>query len=451
MERIYKRLLDSPTLWENDAALNKSIQTSSNVSRFRFLEKPIYRLLMEYMDEHPSYKSELYEEIERILKDSRKTIHTKKVATYGFIESAEKLRKKNIQGMEHKFLDFLREKTEEPLRFLYDVQFISCKIYDSINELHYKKSFEYLYKGNRIHLNFYYSMRDASNIKIVCENICYIIRSFVDLYDIHGRYLMIHLFFGDLKKQIDDYTWITNDIGRSDVNTAFTYFTNPTQVVLYRKEEMYKVFIHELIHAFDIDFREQGLDFFQKKFGINPYYIKGNLFESYTETLATAYYTLICMKPNSNKGLNRRLYKNRMNRQLDTVCRSLIRILKFKGFKSWEQFIKRAGVYQEDTNILSYYLIKTILLYSFGSFDRFIYESTVNGKISQSNRNIDSKGLSRYIYLIEANMRNGAIEYIKNHKEWRDEILNTKGHSLRLTVEYCGLYDSMMGIMFEKI
>ena len=79
-----------------------------------------------------------------------------------------------------------------------------------------------------------------------------------------------------------------NILNENNVNTAFTR-TCPTnsEIVVFRKEEWFKVFIHETFHNFGLDFSEMNLDLYNEKilniFSVNS---EVNLFESYAECWA---------------------------------------------------------------------------------------------------------------------------------------------------------------------
>ena len=63
----------------------------------------------------------------------------------------------------------------------------------------------------------------------------------------------IYIFLTDLKKKLPEHTG--QEIGKINVNTGFTMTCRPkSNIVIYRKEEWFKVLIHETFHNFGLDF-----------------------------------------------------------------------------------------------------------------------------------------------------------------------------------------------------
>jgi hypothetical protein len=74
-------------------------------------------------------------------------------------------------------------------------------------------------------------------------------------------------------------------LGRENANTAFTTScTSDTEIHLYREEEWFKVFIHETIHSYGLDFSTMNNSSanaqIRKIFGVSS---DVRLYESYTE------------------------------------------------------------------------------------------------------------------------------------------------------------------------
>ena len=106
--------------------------------------------------------------------------------------------------------------------------------------------------------------------------------------------LVIYLYFTSLEKKIPTSNiFILDEI---NVNTAFTT-TCPkdSEIVVFRKEEWFKVFIHETFHNFSLDFSDMNnnnankciLDIFKVNSNVN-------LYEAYTEFWAEIMNALFC-------------------------------------------------------------------------------------------------------------------------------------------------------------
>lgn len=106
--------------------------------------------------------------------------------------------------------------------------------------------------------------------------------------------LVVYLYFTSLEKVLPSSNiQVLNEL---NVNTAFTT-TCPrdSEIVVFRKEEWFKVFIHETFHNFGLDFSDMNnsdahkciLDIFKVRSNVN-------LYESYTEFWAEIMNALFC-------------------------------------------------------------------------------------------------------------------------------------------------------------
>ena len=175
----------------------------------------------------------------------------------------------------------------------------------------------------------------------------------------------------------------TNDeiIGQNNVNTAFTR-TCPidSEIVIFRKEEWFKVFIHESFHNFGLDF--SGMDInkhTQDILNIFPVDSVVNLFEAYTECWARLINSLFCSFINM-KDIND---KNEFLENADFLIKfeimfgffQMVKILDFMGLDYQDLYSKtilstkkRQDKYREGSNVLSYYVITLILLMNYQDF-----------------------------------------------------------------------------------
>jgi hypothetical protein len=109
-----------------------------------------------------------------------------------------------------------------------------------------------------------------------------------------SKQLTIFLYFTSLQKQLPSSN--IEILDQHNVNTAFTT-TCPVQseIVVFRKEEWFKVFIHETFHNFALDFSDMSTEECHSKilsiFKVNS---TVNLFEAYTEFWAEILHSLFC-------------------------------------------------------------------------------------------------------------------------------------------------------------
>ena len=185
--------------------------------------------------------------------------------------------------------------------------------------------------------------------------------------------LVIYLYFTSLEKRIPNSNiFILDEI---NVNTAFTT-TCPkdSEIVVFRKEEWFKVFIHETFHNFALDFSDMNnnnahkciLDIFKVNSNVN-------LYEAYTEFWAEIMNALFCSFFSlKNKNDIEDFLSNAeffINFERTFSFFQLVKTLDFMGLtykdlysETERSHILRENLYKEKTNVLSYYIIKTVLI-----------------------------------------------------------------------------------------
>ena len=180
-------------------------------------------------------------------------------------------------------------------------------------------------------------------------------------------------------------------ISRINVNSGYTFLGNPAVIVIFRREEIVKVLIHELLHAFDIDRNVNKntklLETFRENMKITTYEFSCNkktnrdflMNEAYTETMATIFHCLFilkCLKINNTSFIDLLLKYERYWSLYQTA-----KILNYFGFTNFEEFVnsdlgisiqggKISGEkeIQEHTNVTAYYIVKSSILFSLDSF-----------------------------------------------------------------------------------
>lgn len=191
--------------------------------------------------------------------------------------------------------------------------------------------------------------------------------------------LVIYFYFTSLLKELPH----SNDIiiDQINVNTAFTR-TCPkdSEIVVFRKEEWFKVLIHETFHNFGLDFsdidNEKMHQCILNIFKVNS---EVNLFESYTEFWAEIMNALFCSffslkdKNNISEFLSNSEFFINFERTYSFF--QLVKILDFMGLTYKDLYsntkhskMLRENLYKEKSNVLSYYVIKTILINNYQGF-----------------------------------------------------------------------------------
>jgi hypothetical protein len=146
-----------------------------------------------------------------------------------------------------------------------------------------------------------------------------------------------------------------------NVNTAFTQLCSEvSELVIFRQEEWFKVFIHETLHNFGIDFSGMNSDAASKNVFFVPQ-CKLSLFESYTEfwaRLINVCYCNVLHYSNKNDTFQTMVYIE----QQFAIFQAQ-KVLTHAGLEYTDLLEKRATQYKENTNALCYYILVAILLY----------------------------------------------------------------------------------------
>lgn len=224
-----------------------------------------------------------------------------------------------------------------------------------------------------------------------------------------------------------------NPLSPREVNSGVTFIEQAEnqhnhngKIVLFRKEEVYKVCIHELIHSFHMDYPLIIHSHTMKSELCSNYPILLN--EAYTESLATMLnlyfvhlqkegfmnnYGIYNIPENYVMNVNklRLMFKNELNYELDLSKK----VLNHNGLKYNElhKLVKDEVCLKEflqHTNVFSYYVLKPLILNNIIYYDNFMKNYTNNGFIKNEGINV----LEQYILEI---LKDENSHYVKSLKK----------------------------------
>lgn len=255
--------------------------------------------------------------------------------------------------------------------------------------------------------------------------------------------LKIYLYLTDLFKIIPEKK--ENIIDVSHANTAITRSCAPfTEIHVFREEEWFKVFIHESFHCLGFDFshipefceksKSMILDVFNVRSDVN-------LFETWCEMWGELFNIIIYVTIH-NKGkpvsflLNKVRYYLKYE-QLFSVFQC-VKVLHHQEL-NYEDIISQSKItnqYNENTNVLSYYIIKSILLFFIDDFFIFMKNSNESSLVFVNRM----ENIQEYCNLIKKNHNNRqylvairAMEYWYNKLPQLD-YYSIENITLRMTV-----------------
>jgi hypothetical protein len=250
----------------------------------------------------------------------------------------------------------------------------------------------------------------------------------------------------------------TNVLGAKNVNSGFTYpYLKNGVTFIYRKEEFFKVFIHESIHYYGID-KALHKDFsndakyninynkFINSFNIRPQDIaKIGINEALTE-----YWTFIVyLSAQSYKKsivLANFIYEfeNSYKLELLHIIFQVVKILNYNKLTYSEFLTKYSNQYKETSHIFSYYIVKTLLVYNHSDllkstmFD-INFSSSLNIALKSDPNSINTffiKLLSYATDLNFINIINKVSAYITNTKTNTRSIYKQRIISSNLMMMY---------------
>ena len=267
--------------------------------------------------------------------------------------------------------------------------------------------------GSRI-INIYFVLlnnTDINNIDKYDTYVTYMLTwlKMLNLYSIKecSNILNIHIIPTPFNKRLPGNSF--QILGPEHCNSAYTNVCNPVgNITIFRKEEWFKVFIHETFHSYGLDFSQINISHLKRK--INAIFkIESSfeIYEAYSEFWATIINCLFCSyylidnKSNVEEFLVYSDFCITYERIFSLY--QCIKILDFMGL-SYDNLYGndtisnsiRKYLYKEKTNVFSYYILKLIFLYNYNFFLQWCKKNNVNlVRFFSTSTNIDS--LMRFI------------------------------------------------------
>ena len=234
-----------------------------------------------------------------------------------------------------------------------------------------------------------------------------------------SKSLNIFIYLTDFKRIIPDNNYTI--LGSYNVNGGFTTTCDKnSEIVVYRKEEWFKVLIHEAFHNLGLDFSKMNTNQFHSKIKqLFPINSKFNIFESYCEFWARILNSAFC----SYNVIDNKNDKDAFKTFLDFFIQierlfSLFqcnKILNFLGISYQNLYetdngshIARENLYKETTNVFAYYIVTAFLLDNYVNVMNWCNKNNLSCfKFNNSQRNLDL-----FYNLIENSYKRN--EFLKN-------------------------------------
>jgi len=286
------------------------------------------------------------------------------------------------------------------------------------------------------------------HVNIMCERVCddsffkkAIKQIYIWLFIAFGysesncsQSLSIFLYLTELEKN----TPTNSIIDRINVNTGFTFSCKTiNEINIYRKEEWFKVLIHESFHNLGLDFSHHECSHIDKKIlSIFPVNADVRLYETYCEIWAEIINVMFIVFHSSKNSESLENMIKTTEKMLDYERTFSLfqcaKVLKYMGIsynqlheRTDQSFMIRNLRYKEKTCVLSYYVLKSILMYKINDFLEWCILH--NGySIKFREKDINAK-MNAYCLLIgEHYLDKKYIECLHNFEEWLSKQEKTK-------------------------
>lgn len=248
---------------------------------------------------------------------------------------------------------------------------------------------------------------------------------FYDLLKINKN-VTINLYLTKAKKIMPKY----KILGSNEINSGVTIHYLDTIINLFRDEEVMKVLVHELIHCYNIDNRDIRIDFNQH-FNI-PYESNYYVSEAYTEFLAVIINTMLFSYENSKK-YDYQLFLKYIEEEIEFSLLQNAKILLHYGFNHIDEFNRKNdnNLYQQSTNVFSYFFIKGALLYDYRKFFKLI--QTLGSNLICKTENLDILKNNYLLYAKREPYLKNIQKYIRliKHNKIKTSLLNTLKMTLK--------------------
>jgi len=269
-------------------------------------------------------------------------------------------------------IHFKNDKSKTIKDNISDSPFFSSKFKKDLDTQIVNNQYQISITGSiQANINIYTSSLSIAKIRKLINYIMFI----VYLNEYHwnkelSSTLNIYIVPLDIKKSLPKYNKTnTIPIGIENINSASTniYFNNPGmgEVFIWRKSELSKVLVHELLHSFNYD--QNLLNFSKSNTSIFENINSLNLNETYTELTAN----ILCLALNSFKdvkGMNKSLlFKNfkkifyeKLEKENKLSKSNVKKLLKYNKLDNVDDFVSKK--YRQDASIFSYVILKAAII-----------------------------------------------------------------------------------------
>ena len=219
------------------------------------------------------------------------------------------------------------------------------------------------------------------------------------------------IFLTDAKKEVDAALEHQRHFRTLNVNTAVT---NMRDIIIYRREELYKSIFHELIHFHNLDFKRlqpelsaMMLEYLHRTHNIsteNEYLLYEAITESLANTLNAAFLS---------RGIKE--FQANLAREVMFSTFQAAKILRVCGFHSWGEFALLEGdsrtegkAWRQDSCVFSYYVLKLYVLLNLDAYWTGLLDGRMKFQVSKGH-------ITKLLEIFEAGRMNPGLKKIMDY------------------------------------
>ena len=160
------------------------------------------------------------------------------------------------------------------------------------------------------------------------------------------------------------------------INTGATYRGTCDTVNVWRKEEVCKTLVHEMMHGFEWDFdhpKEQIDQWVHKYFNVDRS-TEIRFYEAYVETWATVLNVYMSILYSNNNDTRSEMIFNTLKSERYFAIFQMAKVLTHSGFNAWSDFFCNKACtfdmppFQQTTAVFSYYIVRAMHLWDIDWF-----------------------------------------------------------------------------------
>jgi len=265
-----------------------------------------------------------------------------------------------------------------------------------------------------------------------------------------SHHMSVYIYFTPLKKTVPR-TNQSKVIKQAHANTAFTtQCMRTTEMYLFREEEWFKVFIHETFHNMGLDFSEfDHTESNSHILTVFPVKSDVRIYETYCEVWALVLNVMFHVALSKKTQTIAKMMdetENLLEKERRFSLFQCAKILDIYGMeyddlhnrKCEKALHSRTYKYKEETPILSYYILKSIILFYLDDYVRWCMKHNQGSLNFNKNPQTVKENIFRYCQFIGDHYK--GVEYIGSlllMERWFDKNKTRKGaemETMRMTL-----------------